>query len=208
MCSCTASSRSAGISPVVIALAIGSRVRRRHPLPTLWLMTDERQGDRLWPALRALPRGSGVIVRHYSLGKAARRALIARIRRIARRRRLVMVVAGPEKLALATRADGYHARSSHIGSPMLLRTAAVHNLAELRLAERVGADLAFLSPVYATTSHPGGRAMGRRRFGLIARQSRVPIVALGGIDEERAQSLEPFGIYGWAAVGALTPSGS
>lgn len=200
-----------------MVLAIESRVRRRHPLvpprygpplPELWLMTDERQGDRLWPALKALPRGSGVIVRHYSLGQKARRALIARVRMIARARRLTLIVAGPAKLAQTAQANGFHMRSSRIGPPTLLRTVAVHDLTELRLAERIGADLIFLSPAFATESHPGARPMSRSRFGTLVRESRIPVIALGGMDPHRGRSLKQFGIYGWAGIGALTPKPS
>ena len=184
-------------------------MRRRHPLapalPKLWLMTDERQGDRLWPALEQLPRGSGVIVRHYSLAEPERRALIARIRRMADAMGLVMVTAGSATLARTSRADGFHARSAQRGPPDLIRTVAVHNLAELRLAERIGADLVFVSPVFPTASHPGASSLGPVRFGEIVRQSRIPVIALGGMTNKRAQSLTGFDLYGWAAIGALTP---
>ncbi|QLC22717.1 thiamine phosphate synthase [Parasphingopyxis sp. CP4] len=192
-----------------MAVAIDRRVRRRHPLapalPKLWLMTDERQGDQLWPALDALPRGSGVIVRHYSLSPSERRVLVARIRKIADGRGLVLVTAGSAKLARSSHADGFHARSGERGPPGLIRTMAAHNLAELRLAERVGADLVFFSPVFATESHPGAPSLGRVRFGELVRQSRIPVIALGGMTNSRAQSLAGFNIYGWAAIGALTP---
>ncbi|MEM8696274.1 MAG: thiamine phosphate synthase [Pseudomonadota bacterium] len=169
-------------------------------------MTDERQGDQLWPALERLPRGSGIIIRHYSLPARQRRDLIARIRPIARKRRLVTIVAGPPGLAVATRADGFHTRSQCPGPRHLVRTAAVHGLAELRLAERARADLVFISPLFATASHPKGRTLGRVRFGRLARQSRIPVIALGGMNAGRAKSLRTFGIYGWAAIGALTPN--
>lgn len=181
-------------------------MRRGHPLPRLWMMTDERQGDNLWPALKALPRGSGVIARHYSLPPRERRQLIARIREIARARRLLLIVAGSARLARWARADGFHNRSPHRTPRDLLRTVAVHNETELQLAERIGADLVFISPVFATQSHPGGRTLGRLRFGRLATRSRIPVVALGGMNRERARSLRGFGIYGWAAIGALTPS--
>lgn len=168
-------------------------------------MTDERQGDRLWPALTALPHGSGVIVRHYSFPSAERRALIARVRRIAKARRLIMIVAGPAKLARAFGADGFHRRSAHRTPRDLLRTVAVHNEPELRLAERLDADLVFLSPVFATDSHPDGTTLGRVRFGRLAAQSRIPVIALGGMNRRRARSLSGLGTYGWAAIGALTP---
>ena len=170
------------------------------------MMTDERQGDNLWPALKALPRGSGVIARHYSLAPPQRRRLIARIRKIARARRLLLIVAGSARLARWARADGFHNRSPHITPQNLLRTVAVHDEPEFRLTERVGADLVFISPVFATQSHPEGRTLGRLRFGRLATRSRIPVVALGGMNRESARSLRGFGIYGWAAIGALTPS--
>src|SRR5690606_35566678 len=76
-------SRSTASSCFIVA-AIGRGVTHRHPnrpLPRRWLMTDERQGETLWAALDRLPRGAGVIVRHYSLPMRARRRLFARFRR-------------------------------------------------------------------------------------------------------------------------------
>jgi thiamine-phosphate pyrophosphorylase len=169
------------------------------------MMTDERQGDRLWPALARLPRGSGVVVRHYSLGVGERLELAEGIRRIARRKGLVMVMAGPERLARRVRADGFHDRSSRSGPKRLIRTVAAHNPAELRLAERIGADLVFLSPVFATESHVGAKPLERVRFGMLARETHIPVIALGGMNAKRAKSLRGFGIHGWAGIGALTP---
>ncbi|MEI9852949.1 MAG: thiamine phosphate synthase [Sphingomonas sp.] len=74
-------------------------MRRRHPpIPRAWLMTDERMGAALWTALARLPRGGGVVFRHYSLPPGERRALFAEIAKVARRRRLVLVRAGAARL--------------------------------------------------------------------------------------------------------------
>jgi len=75
--------------------AIGRVVPHRQSLiPVLWLMTDERIGDGLWAALRRLPRGSGVVFRHYATQARERRALFRRVVRVARARGLVVVRAG------------------------------------------------------------------------------------------------------------------
>ena len=166
---------------------------RRQPLPRLWLMTDERQGEDLWRALERLPRGAGIVFRHYTLTRADRRRLFVRISRLARRRRLVLVAAGAQNLG----GDGRHNRRSPG-----LHTASAHDLKALRSAERAGADLVFVSPVFATRSHPGARALGRVRFGLIAAAARVPVVALGGMDAARARSLAGLNAHGWAAIDA------
>ena len=168
-------------------------------------MTDERQGEALWDALRALPRGSGIVLRHHSLGERARISLGRRIRRIARRRGLVLVVAGSERLASRIGARGFHQRSARVGSARMLRTVAAHSLPELVLARRAGADLAFLSPVFATATHPGARALGKLRFGLLARRADLPVIALGGMDARRARALGALGAFGWAGIGGLTP---
>lgn len=174
-------------------------MRSRHPLPRLWMLTDERQGDALIPAVRRLPRGAGIVFRHYSLPHADRRKLFGRIRRLARARDLFLSLAGPETLALRWRADAFHGREGR--RRQLLRTMSAHSLREMREAERSGADLLFLSPVFATQSHPGARTFGATRFNLLLAATQVPVVALGGVDRRKAEALRG---YGWAAIDALS----
>jgi thiamine-phosphate pyrophosphorylase len=166
-------------------------MKRRHPLPRTWLMTDERQGEALWAALERLPHRSGVVFRHYSLSQSERRRLFGQVRSVARQRGLMLLVAG----APLPGGDGTHGRPGRG-----LRSASVHNLRELKAAERAGADLVFLSPVYSTCSHPGAAELGRHRFALLAHQAKVPVIALGGMDAEKALALG--GAYGWAGIDA------
>ena len=174
-------------------------MRRRHPsreltLPRRWLMTDPRMGDGLWAALAALPAGSGVILRHYQADRDARRALFERIRRIARRNRLMLVVAGRDMPGSG--AAGSHGR--HRGA----LTAPVHSRREAIAAIRSGAALLFVSPVYPTRSHPGAKALGPVRLGLLIRGLDVPVIALGGMNERRWRALRPLGVHGWAGIDA------
>ena len=173
--------------------------------PRLWLMTDERQGEALWDAVGALPRGAGVIFRHYSLAPGMRKAMFKRLRAMARARGLILILAGSPRLARAWQADGFHGRDPGQAFPELLHTAPTHDVAELLAAMRSGAGLAILSPVYATRSHPGAQTLGPLRFGLIARQSRIKIAALGGMNARRARSLKALRAYGWAGIDGLTP---
>ncbi|HEY0085799.1 MAG TPA: thiamine phosphate synthase [Allosphingosinicella sp.] len=166
-------------------------MHRRQPLPRLWLMTDERLGDRLIPAIERLPAGAGIVFRHYGLPPPQRRALWEQARSKARGRGLTLIVAGQ----VLPGADGSHNR---LGAG--LRTWSAHNLREIRAAERARADLIFLSPVFPTRSHPGASALGAGRFALLAHQTKVPVIALGGMDAEKARRLG--GAYGWAGVDA------
>ncbi len=173
--------------------------KRHHSLPRIWLMTDERLGDALLPAIRALPRGAGIIFRHYATPPAARRQLFDQVRALARTRRLMLILAGLPHQAQAWRADGSHGR--HRGAV----TAPVHNLAELKAAQKAGAKLLFLSPVFATRSHPGGRPLGRQRFAGLCQKAHIPVIALGGMTATRFRQVKSLGAYGWAAIDGLTP---
>jgi len=80
-------------------------MRPRQPLPRLWLMTDERQGDGLLPAVARLPAGAGIVFRHYSLAEVARRDLFDRVKAAAPG---LVLLAGPAAEARAWGADGSH----------------------------------------------------------------------------------------------------
>lgn len=179
---------------------MASRYRPVHApaLPRLWLMTDERLGDALMDAIRALPPGSGIIFRHYSLPLRERRALFNQVRQAARSLKHCVLWAGSVREARAVQADGAHGRGRGMVS------APVHSVRERIAAERTGARLLFVSPLFPTRSHPGARTLGRVRFGLLTRGARAPVIALGGMTRRRAKGLSAFGIYGWAAIDGLS----
>jgi len=171
-------------------------MRARQPLPRLWLITDERQGEGMLGAVSRLPEGAGIVFRHYSLAEVARRDLFEAVRAAAPG---PVLLAGPAAQAQAWGADGSHGQGPGRG----LRSAPVHSHAEIRQAERDGADLLFLSPVYPTASHPGGRTLGLARFAWLARRTPLPVIALGGMNPTRGRRLASFGAYGWAGISAF-----
>ena len=82
---------------------------RQRDWPRAWLMTDERMGDALWPAIDRLPEGeAGIVVRHQALEPSMRSALAARIATICRSRGLVLAIAGDGALARDVGADLVH----------------------------------------------------------------------------------------------------
>ena len=170
--------------------------------PLVWLMTDERMGEALWPALRRLPPGSGVVFRHHATNPAARRALFVRVRRLATARRLVPVVAGPQRLAAKpTHGDGW-AGSRPTTWPAHSRREAITGVVR-------GARLLFVSPVFATRSHPAMPSIGAMAALRIGAGLGARIVALGGMDARRFRRVAARGFDGWAAIDALhaPPSG-
>jgi thiamine-phosphate pyrophosphorylase len=186
------------------ARRLNARTGRGRGLPALLLLTDEvRLPDPLAAAAR-LPRGAGVILRHY--GAPDRAALAARLAALCRRRGLLLLVAEDWRLAAAVRADGVHLperpQRRFRGRPGWLVTAAAHSAPALIRAARRGADAALLSPAFPTRSHPGRPALGPARFARLAHAAPLPVYALGGVDERTAARLR--GAVGVAANGALT----
>ncbi len=176
------------------------RVPRRQPLPRIWLMTDERLPD-LLAAVAALPPRSGIIFRHYSLDPTARRALFNRVASKARAGRHLVLLAGPPALAWQWGADGAHDRSARVSRG--IRTVAVHSLRERITARRARADLIFVSPVFATRSHPGARALGITGAARVAGADWKRTILLGGMSAARFRRLGPSTSYGWAAIDAF-----
>jgi thiamine-phosphate pyrophosphorylase len=164
-------------------------------------MTDERMGDALIPAIAALPRGSGVVFRHYHLPPAERKALFRAVQSLCQKHHHLLLLADSPQLAKRWRAVGAHGRTHGCFS------APVHNVPERIAAERRGAKIIFLSPVLATRSHPDARGIGRVGLGRLSRGSRAFVIALGGMNAKRARSLRGLNIHGWAAIDGLIPPG-
>jgi thiamine-phosphate pyrophosphorylase len=184
-------------------VAWGRQVKRRAGgLPTLWLFTDARRLPDPLPAVRRLPLGAGVVFRHDGL--AGRGELGRRLAAACRERRLVLVVAGDWRLAMALGA-GLHLRAGRWpgrGQRGGLITSSAHSMAELARARRAGARLAFLSPAFATASHPGAEALGAARWAGMARRAGLSVAALGGVDGRRVRRLGPDCVAA-GAIGAL-----
>jgi thiamine-phosphate pyrophosphorylase len=178
-------------------------VARAKSLPALWLISDARNDEGLERALARLPRGSGFIYRHYHLPDAERFARFRALRRIAKARGVMVVLADSARTAREWGADGIYGapRSLYPRRRGLIHLATAHGLGELGLAARLGADAVLLSPVFPTRSHPGAPVLGAVRFRLLAGHARLPVIALGGVTSKSARGLRwPR----WAAIDGLS----
>jgi thiamine-phosphate pyrophosphorylase len=156
------------------------------------------------PAIARLPPGlSGVVLRHDDAPDRA--ALAERVATMCRERRLGLVVAGDARLA-ARLGAGLHLRGGRRAGRCTrpgLVTSSAHNVPEILAARRAGAKILFISPAFATASHPGGRALGAVRWRLLARRAGPCFAyALGGISGQKVKELADF-CYGAGAIHAL-----
>ena len=171
---------------------------RQTAWPRTWLMTDERLGVRLWEAIDRLPSDSGIVFRHYALAPAERLHLAAEVASICRARGFTLAVAGDLDMAQAVGADLIH-NPADIEADIPF-SKSVHSLEDAEATARIGASLVFVSPVFATRSHPGAPALGPDHAKRLAEAAGAPAIALGGMNARRFAELEGF--YGWAAIDA------
>ena len=175
-------------------------------LPSFLLTTDaKRKPD---PAADAggLRPGDGVVFRHYDA--PCRLDLARTLARLARIRRLTLLVAADWRMAATVRADGIHLpeglmRSGRI-APALgwarranrLVTAACHDRLAVGCAHRLGVTALLISPVFATASHPGGRSLGLIGFSRLCRAALLPVYGLGGVRRSIAKRTGAHGHAG------------
>ncbi|GAA0680803.1 Nudix family hydrolase [Marinobacterium maritimum] len=81
-------------------------------------------------------------------------------------------------------------------------SASCHNAEQIRMAEEKGIDFITLSPVQATSSHPGEPVLGWAQFAELVAESTLPVYALGGLGEDDLARARKHGAQGIAAISA------
>ncbi|MGE3248702.1 MAG: thiamine phosphate synthase [Hyphomonadaceae bacterium] len=173
--------------------------------PLLFLIDRERTPDPLGAAAR-LPRGAGVIYRHF--GAADRLAAGRALARLCRRRGLTLLIGGDAALARALAADGVHLPERLVALARSLPThwlvtAAAHSRGALARAKAAGVDAALLSLIFPSNSPSAARALGPLKAGRLAKAAGLPVYALGGVNARTGARLIGRGFAGVAAVEAL-----
>lgn len=158
---------------------------------------------------RHLPRLAGRIdwvqVRQKDLGAKALFALT----RQAMGSGVKVIVNSRLDVALAVGAAGVHLPADSpppsrlrpvVGAGMLIGVSC-HSIGDVERAEAEGADYALLSPVFDSPSKPGyGPALGLEILAQACSRVRIPVLALGGVDESTAGGCMAAGAAGFAAV--------
>lgn len=78
--------------------------------------------------------------------------------------------------------------------------AACHDQTTVTLAHKHGFDAVLLSPVLHTPTHKDTKALGWDHFGKIAKNSHVPVFALGGMKPEDLDLAQKYAGYGVAGI--------
>ena len=184
-----------------------NRAAGAPPVPALFFFTDPKRTPDPLAVARALPRGAGLVYRHF--GAAGRGPVARALARTCRSRGLTLLIAADPELAARVGAAGVHwperllpaRREAGHGA---LVTAAAHGAGALAKAAAYGADAAVLSPVFPTESASANAPLGLFRASQLARAAALPVLALGGISTRNARLLAGRGFAGLVSVGALS----
>jgi thiamine-phosphate pyrophosphorylase len=175
--------------------------KRQPALPSIWLVSDARNEHAIDQILRNLPRGSGLIFRHYHLKGDARRKRFDEVKRLAKGYGHTVALGASPAMAKRWGINAAYGPPGRLApGPALCRLVTAHSLREIGAAHRARASAILLSPAFATRSHPGRRTLGPAKFRLLAAHALVPVIALGGMNPRRARQL---GNARWAAVDGL-----
>jgi thiamine-phosphate pyrophosphorylase len=130
--------------------------------------------------------------------------------------RTALLINSRTDIALATGADGVHLRSDDI-SPSDVRRAvcqtghrprttdhflvavSCHSASDVRRAASEGADFAVFAPVFEKKAAPGTHPQGLAALAE-ACKATIPVLALGGVSLENAQSCLAAGAAGLAGI--------
>jgi thiamine-phosphate pyrophosphorylase len=175
-------------------------LKKNHHVPICWLMVDARLGDAIPAIVAAMPPRSAVVVRPYAMRAGNRIGLIRAVRRVARAKRHLLLIAGGWSDA------GFDGRHGDGRQTKGFLSLSVHDRRELARANRLRADAVLLSPVWPTRTHPDGATLGKRGFARLAAGSSAQAIALGGVTARQFARLRVHGAGGWAAIDAWLPS--
>jgi thiamine-phosphate pyrophosphorylase len=196
---------------------------------TICLVTDRRRlasagGDAAMRCLLAQVRHAAdagvdlVQIRERDLDAGALASLVREAVAATRRTATRVVVNDRLDVALACAADGVHLRSDSVAIAAVRRLAppaflvgrSVHTVEDL--ASAAGADYVIAGTVFPSRSKPdSGTVLGLDGLQAIVRASEAPVLAIGGIDEDRIPDVAAAGASGVAAIGLFMrgdPAGS
>jgi thiamine-phosphate pyrophosphorylase len=186
----------------------------RLPDPPLLLVTDRRQARRPLSEVVAAALAAGcrwVSVREKDLPDDEQIALVRRLLPLARRHDARLTLHGDAALAKICGADGVHLSAG--SDPLAVRAmlgpgkligVSIHTITEAEAIDPGAVDYALAGPAFETPSKPGyGPEIGRKGLGEIARASRVPVLAIGGLNASRAAEVLASGPVGIAVMGGV-----
>ncbi len=152
----------------------------------------------------SLNKDIGIIFRNYK--KENNENEILSLKRFCKSNNRKIYLANNIKLAANLNLDGVYipAFNKNLGirkfnlRKKFLIIGSAHNLYEIRIKEKQGAELIFLSPLFKTKNYKDGLKV--IKFNSISKLSKKKIIALGGINKKNFNMLKMTHAYGFSGI--------
>jgi thiamine-phosphate pyrophosphorylase len=138
--------------------------------------------------------------------------LAQQIRAITSQPAVSLIINDRVDLMLALNLDGVHLRANSLPVAVVRRMAgadrliglSTHSLAEVRQANRDGADYVVFGPIFDTPSkRQFGSPVGLEQLAEACRLSAIPVFAIGGVTGASAPDVLRAGSHGIAVIGSI-----
>ncbi len=181
----------------------------------LYAVTDRTwlKEESLYEAcLKALKGGVSFLqIREKNLDYEAYLSLSIQVRKAARAFDVPFVVNDDVRVAEEAGADGVHIGQSDTGLSKARQAlgedaiigVSVQTLEQAITAQRGGADYLGVGAVFKTSTKKDALAVSKETLAAICQRVKIPVVAIGGIDEKNIAELSGCGLSGVAVVSAL-----
>jgi thiamine-phosphate pyrophosphorylase len=110
----------------------------------------------------------------------------------------VALAVGAAGVNLPERDIGTREARALLGDRLVGRS--VHSLEAAAAAELDRADYVIFGPVWESTTHPDVAPVGIEALARVAVALSIPVLAIGGVNEERIAAVQDAGAAGYAAI--------
>ena len=188
--------------------------------PAIFLVTTGAatcEDDKGWHAAlesASLAAAAGIDVVQVREPNLPDRALVTLVRLVVRATTgspTAVVVNNRPDIAVAAGASGVHLRGEGVSAARVrtivpsgfLIGRSVHSLAEARAAAlEGGVDYLFFGTTFRSASKlPGHEVQGAAALAAVCRDTRIPVIAIGGVTLQNAREVAAAGAAGIAAIG-------
>ena len=172
-------------------------------LPKYYYFIDKFEKD----DIKNINKNIAIIYRNYS--KKIDINLIQNIKKKLKKKKIKFFLANNIKLAIKFDLDGVYIPSyntelkinSFSKRKKFLIIGSAHNLKEIKIKEKQGAQIIFLSPLFKTNKT--NKFLGSIKFNMLSKMTDKKLIALGGINQANIQKLFLLNAYGFASISFL-----
>jgi len=151
-----------------------------------------------------LPKNVGIIYRNYESEINSQQ--ISEIKNFCRKLGKKIYLANNVKLAIKNNLDGAYIPSFDKNliykviskKRKFLIMGSAHRIDEIKIKEKQGVDLIFLSPLFLTKNYQ--KNLGIIKFNLLSKISKKPIIALGGIRKYNLKKIKLIKAIGFSGI--------